>query len=68
VIGRLEILSMTCCRVQPQEMACGYLDSNNFHHNLLNHRTDMTIEGIWTMLKEITLKQAFLYLLQIHYS
>jgi hypothetical protein len=25
VIGHLEILSMTCCRVQPQEMACGYL-------------------------------------------
>jgi hypothetical protein len=45
-----------------------WIPDNNFHHSLLNHRTDTTVEGIWTMLKEITLKQAFLYLLQIHYS
>jgi hypothetical protein len=64
VIGHLEILSMTCCRVQPQEMACGYLAT------IFTTAFSITeqIEGIWTMLKEITLKQAFLYLLQIHYS
>jgi hypothetical protein len=37
-----------------------WIPGNNFHHSLLNHRTDTTIEGVWTMLKEITLKQAFL--------